>query len=93
MLVAEGRLVTQDKRRAKPISHPINTFFRSLARKLGRRSIAIVLSGTGSDGSLGIQDVHEVGGLVIAQSEESAKFDGMPRSAINTGYVDGVMAP
>ncbi len=60
---------------------------------LGPRSIAVVLSGTGSDGSRGIRDIHEAGGLVIAQAVESAKFDGMPRSAIDTGLVDVVVAP
>ena len=53
----------------------------------------MVLSGTGSDGARGLRDVHEAGGLVIAQSVETAKFDGMPKSAIDTGLVDVVAEP
>ncbi|CAK0759049.1 two-component system, chemotaxis family, CheB/CheR fusion protein [Gammaproteobacteria bacterium] len=93
MVIRSGKLLTQDKPTDQQLNMPINTFFRSLAREQGDRSIAIVLSGTGSDGSMGIQDVHEVGGLVFAQDEESAKFDGMPKSAMNTGCVDVCLAP
>ncbi|MGB0129158.1 MAG: chemotaxis protein CheB, partial [Rhodocyclaceae bacterium] len=93
MVLQGGQLVTYDKPTGPQLSLPINTFFRSLAREQGDRSIAIVLSGTGTDGSIGIQDVHDVGGLVLAQSEETAKFDGMPKSAIATGCVDAVLAP
>jgi two-component system CheB/CheR fusion protein len=93
-MVLQGEcLLTFDKPTDQPLSLPINTFFRSLAREWGEKSIAIVLSGTGSDGSIGIQDVHDVGGLVFVQSVETAKFDGMPRSAINTGCVDSIMPP
>ena len=52
---------------------------------MGPRAVGVILSGTGSDGSRGIRAVHEAGGLVIVQSEESAKFDGMPRSAHRDG--------
>ncbi len=93
-MVLQGEyLLTFDKPTDQPLSLPINTFFRSLAREWSEKSIAIVLSGTGSDGSIGIQDVHDVGGLVFVQNVESAKFDGMPRSAINTGCVDAIMPP
>jgi len=93
MIVRGRRLITVDKTPDQPLSMPINTFFRSLARELATRSVAIVLSGTGSDGTLGLLDVQDAGGLVLAQSAETAKFDGMPRSAIATGQVDAVMAP
>ena len=93
-MVVQGRqLLTQDKPLDQQLNLPINAFFRSLAREKGARSIAIVLSGTGTDGSIGIQDVQEVGGLVLAQTVENAKFDGMPRSAVNTGCVDASLAP
>ncbi len=85
------RLTDRDPRRG--LSLPIDSFFRSLAEDLGPRAIAIVLSGTGSDGSRGIRPVHQAGGLVIAQSEPSAKFTGMPRSANDTGVVDLVLSP
>jgi two-component system, chemotaxis family, CheB/CheR fusion protein len=93
MIVRGGNLISVDKATDQPLNMPINTFFRSLARELGPRGVAIVLSGTGSDGTLGLHDVQDAGGLVLAQSAETAKFDGMPRSAIGTGQVDAVMAP
>lgn len=65
----------------------------TLAEDLGDRAICIVLSGTGSDGSLGLKAVKEVGGLTIAQSPESAKYTGMPSSAIATDMVDFVLSP
>lgn len=75
------------------LNHPIDIFFTSLAEERCERSIAVVLSGTGSDGTGGVRAVKEKGGLVIVQSPESAKFDGMPRSAISTGLVDWVLTP
>ena len=75
------------------LNHPIDAFFVSLAEERKERSIAVVLSGTGSDGTNGVKSVKEHGGLVIAQDPESAKFDGMPRSVINTGLADFVLSP
>ncbi|HEX6962042.1 MAG TPA: chemotaxis protein CheB, partial [Lacipirellula sp.] len=93
MIISGRRLLLTDKDPDQELSLPIDHFFRSLAQDVGRCAVAVVLSGTGSDGSRGIRDVHEVGGLVIAQSEETAKFDGMPKSAKDTGVVDLVLAP
>jgi two-component system CheB/CheR fusion protein len=93
MIVSGGRLLLTERDPGKGLSLPIDAFFRSLAEDVGTRAIAVVLSGTGSDGSRGIRSVHEAGGLVIAQTESSAKFDGMPRSAVDTGIVDLVLAP
>jgi len=72
---------------------PIDGFFASLAEVAGDRAIGVVLSGTASDGAVGIRDIKASGGITIAQSPASAKFDGMPRAAIATGMVDLVMAP
>lgn len=72
---------------------PIDIFLRSLADDQKERSIGIILSGTGSDGTLGIRAVKGAGGLVFAQDNISAKFDGMPRSASSTGLVDYVLPP
>jgi two-component system CheB/CheR fusion protein len=69
----------------------IDLFFRTLAQAHRERSIAVILSGSGADGSVGIAEVKEQGGLVIAQSVEDAEFDGMPSSAIATGKVDIVL--
>ncbi|MFH0816571.1 MAG: chemotaxis protein CheB [Methanobacteriota archaeon] len=72
---------------------PIDFFFRSLAQDLRERAICIVLSGTGSDGTLGLRAVKGEGGMAMAQNPESTQYDGMPRSAIGTGLVDFVLPP
>jgi two-component system CheB/CheR fusion protein len=71
----------------------IDKFFYSLANAMKDKAIAIILSGTGSDGSRGIKLVKQLGGTVIVQSEDSARFDGMPRNAILSGAVDYVLPP
>lgn len=93
MTIAGGRLQLTEKSRQVGLTLPIDTFFHSLAKDCGEKSIAIVLSGTGSDGARGIRSIKEVEGMVVAQTRDSAKFDGMPLSAINTGLVDLVLAP
>jgi two-component system CheB/CheR fusion protein len=70
---------------------PIDSFFRSLAQNEADRAIGIVLSGTGSDGTLGLKEIKAAGGLLMAQEETQAKYDSMPRSAIDTGLVDFVL--
>lgn len=91
MIQSAGRLFLTDKDPSQGFALPIDRFLRSLAQDFGSRSIGVILSGTGSDGSRGIRDIHEAGGLIVAQSEESARFDGMPRSARETGLVDLVL--
>ena len=70
---------------------PFDFLLHSLAEECGPRAVAVILSGTGSDGTLGLKAVKENGGLVIAQEPDEAGFDGMPRSAIATGTVDLVL--
>jgi two-component system CheB/CheR fusion protein len=72
---------------------PIDFLFRSLAMDQRERAIAIVLSGTGSDGSLGVRAIKGEGGMVMVQSTASSEFDGMPRSALETGLVDFELSP
>ncbi len=72
---------------------PIDFFFRSLAQDQHNRAICIVLSGTGSDGTLGIRAIKGEGGMVMAQTPGSTEYDGMPRSAIATGLVDYELPP
>jgi two-component system, chemotaxis family, CheB/CheR fusion protein len=72
---------------------PIDFFFRSLAQDQHERAICIVLSGTGSDGTLGVRSIKGEGGMVMAQNPESTEYDGMPRSAIATGLVDYTLPP
>ena len=93
MEITGGRLRLTKRNPDRSFSHPIDKFFCSLAKDLRANSIAVVLSGTGSDGSRGIRDVHEAGGLVVSQDQASAKFDGMPVSAQETGLVNLVLPP
>ena len=80
---------------ASPRGHrlPIDFFFRSLAHELRERAICIVLSGTGSDGTLGLRAIKGEGGMVMVQRPDSTEYDGMPRSAIATGLVDYELTP
>ncbi len=93
MTISGGKLRLSDKDPTKGLSLPIDTFLHSLAHEYGARCAAVILSGTGSDGSRGIQAIHESGGLVLAQDPDTAFFDGMPRSAVETGIVDHVLPP
>jgi two-component system CheB/CheR fusion protein len=70
---------------------PIDLFFRSLAADQQQKAVAIILSGTGSDGSAGIRSIKENGGMVLVQDPKDATHDGMPRSAIATGSVDHIL--
>lgn len=70
---------------------PIDTFFNSLAQAQRERAICVVLSGTGSDGTLGLKTVKREGGVTFAQDEKQAKYAGMPGSAISTGMVDYIL--
>lgn len=72
---------------------PIDFFFRSLAQNFHHKAIGIILSGTGSDGTLGIREIKVAGGLVLAQTLDSCEFDGMPRNAMATGLVDFELVP
>jgi len=80
---------SEDERQAGAIDH----FFHSIAESQGDRGIGVILSGSGSDGTLGLKAISDRGGLTFAQSAESAKFDSMPRSAATTGVADHVMSP
>ena len=73
------------------INMPIDFFFRSLSEDLGERAICIILSGTATDGTLGIKAVKGKGGMAMVQDPATAKYDGMPRSAVETGVVDIVL--
>lgn len=94
MVMMNGRLYLNsvETNKVSP-HHPIDTFLNSLAQDRGSKSIAVILSGAGSDGTRGIQQVHENGGIVIVQDEASARFNGMPNSAVSSGIVDMVLPP
>jgi two-component system, chemotaxis family, CheB/CheR fusion protein len=77
----------------KGLHLPIDLFFRTMATSFKSRSAAILLSGTGSDGCLGIKEIKNYGGLIMVQDPESAKFKSMPQNAIDTGLVEKVARP
>ncbi|MEI7815444.1 MAG: chemotaxis protein CheB, partial [Coriobacteriia bacterium] len=93
MALVGGRLVLSEPEAPRGLRLPIDTFFRSLAADQHERAVCIVLSGTGSDGTLGVRAIKGEGGMAIAQSPDSAGYDGMPQSAISTGMIDYVLAP
>lgn len=88
--ISDGRLHLSEPLEAHGHRLPIDSFFQSLAAERGDKSIAIIVSGMGTDGTLGLKAIKEVSGVVMAESPDSAKFDGMPRSAVGTGQVDYV---
>jgi len=73
------------------INMPIDFFFRSLSEDRAEKAVGIILSGTASDGTLGIRAIKGEGGMVMVQKPETAKYDGMPKSAIETGIVDFIL--
>ena len=93
MAFLNGTLQLLEPVEPRGLRMPIDFFFRSLAQDQRERAIAIVLSGTGSDGTLGARSVKGEGGMVMAQSIASCEYDGMPASVIATGLVDYELAP
>lgn len=94
VLYDEGKLRLVDP--STEIASPkpsVDRFLTSLAQEHGDKAMGIILSGTGSDGAYGIQAIREHGGITIVQDVESAKYDGMPQSAVQTGCVDLVLSP
>ncbi|HEU0036657.1 MAG TPA: chemotaxis protein CheB [Kofleriaceae bacterium] len=92
MIIRDRHLVLTDKE-AHTFTLPIDTFFRSLAQDVGEQAVGVVLSGSGSDGSRGVVEIKRAGGLVLAETAASAKFDGMPLAAAATGSVDHAHPP
>lgn len=93
MALLNGRLHLMQPGAPRGQRHPIDFFFRSLSQDRRDRAICIILSGTGSDGTLGLREIKGEGGMAMVQAPESAKYDGMPRSAIATGVVDFTLPP
>ncbi len=93
MALAQGRVHLAPRNEGSAPHLPIDYLFRSLAEDRPGRAVAVVLSGTGSDGTQGLCEVKSIGGITFAQSEETATHPGMPRSAIDSGCVDFVLAP
>ncbi len=93
LTIFHGKLMLSEQDAMRGLNLPIDVFFRSLAEDQGEKAVGIILSGTGSDGMRGVRAIKECGGMVMVQSEDSAKFDGMPRAAISTGLSDYVLPP
>ena len=89
--IHDGRLHLIERELVEGRRVPIDTFFRGLATAYGPMSAAVILSGSGSDGALGLKAIKEGAGVVSVQDPQEAEFDGMPRSAIATGLVDFVL--
>jgi two-component system CheB/CheR fusion protein len=91
LIIDENHLRLLDKPEAKTLNLPIDLFMESLGNAYGKEAVGVILSGTGSDGTKGVQAIKKAGGLVLVQQPEDASFDGMPSSAINTGDVDYIV--
>src|SRR6185312_6282920 len=93
MTISDGKLHLTPKDKEQGPHLTIDTFFKSLAINSGRKAIAIVLSGLGSDGSEGVKAIKQEGGMVIARNPETSEFSSMPSNAIATGAVDFILEP
>lgn len=93
MAILNGSLQLFELSQPRRSNLPIDSFLRSLALDQGEMAVAIILSGTGTDGTLGVRAIKGESGMVMVQDAESAKFDGMPTSAISTGLVDYILPP
>lgn len=93
MTIFHGVLYLNELSATRTLNLPIDIFFRSLAKDQEKNAVGIILSGAGSDGTLGIKAIKEFGGMTMAQEEKSAKFESMPHSSISTGMVDIIMPP
>jgi two-component system CheB/CheR fusion protein len=93
MSIFRGILQLEAPKKVHGLRMPIDFFFRSLAEDQGEMAICIILSGTGSDGTLGLRAIHGAGGMVMVQDPSSAKYAGMPASAVNTGLSDYLLPP
>ncbi|MGB9201799.1 chemotaxis protein CheB [Methanobacterium sp.] len=91
--ILDGKLQLMEPIEPHGLRMPINYFFTSLAEDQGDKSVGIILSGFGTDGSIGLKSIKANGGICIAQDPHTAGSEGMPSSAINTGLVDIILAP
>jgi len=93
LIMHDGRIATSPVHAGTGLHLPIDVFFRSLAKARRENAVGIILSGTGSDGTLGLKDIKGESGLVMAQSPDSAEYPGMPQSAMQHVEVDFVLPP
>ena len=93
MGILNGKLQLIEPTEPHGLRLPINYFLNSLAQDQKEKSVGIILSGFGTDGSLGLKAIKANGGICIAQNPSTAGSDGMPNSAIKTGHVDMILSP
>lgn len=93
LLEIQNGLVSVSSNEQNQPTHVIDHFLHSLANDQGERAVGVILSGAGSDGTLGLKAISDSGGLTFAQEPKSAQFDSMPRSAAQTGIADHVLTP
>ncbi|WP_241217924.1 chemotaxis protein CheB [Sphingomonas sp. ABOLD] len=93
LAIRGGKLELTDFAQPRGLRRPIDDFFLSLAADQQGNAACVILSGTGADGTIGLRAVKEHGGVCLVQEPESARYDGMPLSAVGTGLVDFVKAP
>jgi len=93
MTIADGVLHLAKREPGRRQHMPIDTFFKSLAGDQLSKAVGVILSGTANDGTLGLASIRDVAGVTFAQDSDSAKYDGMPNSAIAAGVVDYVLSP
>ena len=93
LTIANGALKLAPRTQAPGSHMPIDRFLRSLATECGSRAIGVILSGTGSDGSAGVEAIKAAGGVTFAQDAATSKFATMPQAAVATGCVDFVLPP
>jgi two-component system CheB/CheR fusion protein len=93
MSIRNRILILEEQPEHPGLTHSINLFFQSLAEDVKERAVGIILSGTGSDGTEGARAIKVMGGLIIIQDPVTAKYDGMPRAAIEAGVADYVLPP
>lgn len=91
LILKDGLLCLMEKPKNQKLNLPIDMFFESLSKEKKEKAIGVILSGTGSDGTRGARAIKENDGMIMVQEPEEAQFDGMPKSAINTGLVDYVL--
>jgi len=92
MIIVDGSLRLFPRKDTRGQHRPVDSFLRSLANDQGHRAIGVILSGTATDGTLGLQEIKAAGGITFAQ-DATAQSEGMPRSAVASGCVDFVLPP
>src|SRR5215813_1985359 len=92
LTISGGTLIPSRRRESRGQHRPIDLFLRTLAEDQGHKAIGVILSGSATDGTLGLEEIKAAGGITIAQ-DDSAQHDSMPRSAVSAGCVDFVLSP